>query len=65
MANDIRTKAGPKLCEFLTNRVSKTISLGPPSNNENLNLITSLKDNKAVGHDNILAFYIKVVRLKL
>jgi len=64
LANDIHTKAGPKPCEFLTNRVSETIFfLGLPSNNEILNLITSLKDNKAVGHDNIPAFYIKVVSL--
>jgi len=60
LANDIHTKAGPKPCEFLTNRVSETIFLSPQSNNEILNLITSLKDNKAAGHDNIPAFYIKV-----
>jgi len=54
LANDIHTKAGPRPCEFLTNRVSETIFLDPPSKNEILNLITSLKD-KAVGHDNISA----------
>jgi len=36
--------------------------LDPPSNNEILNLITSLKDNKTVGHDNIPAFYVKLAR---
>ena len=46
---------------FLEKKVSDSIYLEPPTNNEILNQITSLK-NKAVGHDNIQPFFIKVAR---
>ena len=47
---------------FLEKKVSDSIYLEPPTNNEILNQITSLK-NKAVGHDNIQPFFIKVARI--
>ena len=46
---------------FLEKKVSDSIYPEPPTNNEILNQITSLK-NKAVGHDNIQPFFIKVAR---
>ena len=53
------TRKQPK--SFLEKKVSNSIYLEPPTNNEILNQITSLK-NKAVGHDNIQSFFIKVAR---
>ena len=46
---------------FLEKKVSDSIYLEPPTNNEILNQNISLK-NKAVGHDNIQSFFIKVAR---
>ena len=46
---------------FLEKKVSNSIYLEPPTNNEILNQITSLKD-KAMGHDSIQPFFIKVAR---
>ena len=46
---------------FLEKKVSDFIYLEPPTNNEIVDQITSLK-NKAVGHDNIQPFFIKVAR---
>ena len=53
------TRKQPKY--FLEKKVSDSIYLELPTNNEILNQITSLK-NKAVGHDNIQPFFIKVAR---
>ena len=53
------TRKQPKY--FLKKKVSDSIYLEPPTNNEILNQIISLK-NKAVGHDNIEPFFIKVAR---
>ena len=50
------TRKQPKY--FLEKNVSDSIYLEPPTNNEILHQITSLK-NKAVGHNNIQPFFIK------
>ena len=49
------TRKQPKY--FLEKKVSDSIYLEPPTNNEILDQITSLK-NKAVGHDDIQPFFI-------
>ena len=61
MADSIicNTRKQPK--HFLEKQVSDSIYLEPPTNNEILNQITSLK-NKAVEHDNIQPFFIKAAR---
>ena len=46
---------------FLEKKLSDSIYLEPPTNNENLDQVTSLK-NKAVGHGNIQPFFVKVAR---
>ena len=46
--------------EYLTNTISSSIYLEPPTSNEILNLILSLNDNKALGHDNIPAYFLNV-----
>ena len=51
------TRKQPK--HFLEKKVSDSIYLEPPTNNEILNQIISLK-NKIVGHDKIQPFFIKV-----
>ena len=48
--------------EYLTNTISSTIYLEPPTSNEILNLILSLNNNKALGQDNIPAYFLKVSR---
>ena len=53
------TRKQPKY--FLEKKVSDSIYLEPPTNNEILNQITSL-ENKSVGHDNIQPFFIKIAR---
>ena len=46
--------------EYLTNTISSSIYLQPPTSNEILNLILELNDNKALGHDNIPAYFLNV-----
>ena len=53
------TRKQPKY--FLEKKVSDSICFEPSTNNEILNQIISLK-NKAVGHDDIQPFFIKVAR---
>ena len=53
------TRKQPK--HFLEKKVSDSIYLEPPTNNEILNQIISLK-NKVVEHDKIQPFFIKVAR---
>ena len=49
---------------FLEKKLSDSIYLEPPTNNEVLNQIISLK-NKAVGQDNIQPFFIKAARFAI
>ena len=44
---------------YLKNRVIDTIYLEPPTTNETANALLTLNTNKAVGHDNIPAFFLK------
>ena len=55
------TRIQPTVKYFLEKKFSDSIYLETPTNNEILDQITSLK-NKAVGHDNIRPFFIKVAR---
>ena len=45
---------------YMKNRVIDTIYLEPPNTNETANALLTLSVNKAVGHDNIPAFFLKV-----
>ena len=56
------TRKQPKY--FLEKKLSDSIYLEPPTNNEVLNQIISLK-NKAVGQDNIQPFFIKAARFAI
>ena len=49
-----------KNLEFLNKKISFSIYLEPPSVNEILNHILSLNDNKAIGHVDIPAYFLKV-----
>ena len=49
----------PTYRNYLTNRVSSSIFLSTPSINEIINVIYSLNVNKAVGHDNIPAYFLQ------
>jgi len=51
-----------KPSSFLKRSIRDSIYLDPPRPTEVLNLITSLKDNKAVGHDNLSSYYLKAAR---
>ena len=55
-------KTNKPFYEYLTNTISSAIYLKPPTSNKILNLILSLNDNKALGHDNIPAYFLKVSR---
>ena len=61
LADNINYATGKQSKDFLKKKVADSIYLVPPTNNEVLNLITSLK-NKAVGHDNIQPFFLKTAR---
>ena len=62
MAEKILKKTKKPSYEYLTNTTSSSIYLEPPTSNKILNLILSLNDNKALGHDNIPAYFLKVSR---
>ena len=60
LANNISGKTKKKPYEFLNKKILYFIYLEPPSVNEILNDILSLNDNKAIGHDDIPAYFLKV-----
>ena len=62
LAEKILKKTNKQSYEYLTNKISSLIYLEPPTSNQILNLILSLNDNKALGHDNISAYFLKVSR---
>ena len=62
LAEKIYKKTNKPSYEYLTNTISSSIYLEPPTSNEILNLILSLNDNKALRHDNIPAYFLKVSR---
>ena len=45
---------------YLPNRVSASLYLNTPSDSKMLNVIYFLIDNKAVGHDNIPTFFVRI-----
>ena len=62
LAEKLKKKTNKPSYEYLTNTISSSIYLEPPTSNEILNLISSLNDNKALGHDNIPAYFLKISR---
>ena len=60
LANNISGKTKKKPYEFLNKKISSSIYLEPPSVNKILNHILSLNDNKAIRHDDIPAYFLKV-----
>ena len=60
LASKALGKTKKKPYEFLIKKISTSIYLEPPSLNEILNQISSLNDHKAVGHDDIPAYFLKV-----
>ena len=62
LADIINSETTEKFKDFFKKNILDSIYLEPPSTNEVLNQITSLK-NKAVGRDNIQPFFLKAARL--
>ena len=60
LAHKISTLPSNRLKIYLKNRVSSSMFLEPPNISEIVVLMQALDMNKAVGHDNIPAFFIKV-----
>ena len=54
-----------KYSTYLRNSISYIMYLEPPTTNEIINCIDSLNMNKAVGHDNILAYFLKIAATTL
>ena len=65
LANSMSKDTSNKYKTFLKQRISSSIFLEPPSLNEVINCIHSLNVNKAVGHDNIPAYFVKIAYLEL
>ena len=61
LANNIVSTSIRDPLKYLTNRVSNSIFFNDPPHNETLNTIM-FREDKAVGHDNISAFILKVAR---
>ena len=61
LAEGIVCVKGKQLKDFYKQKVSDSIYLEPPTTNEILDQIITLK-NKAVGHDNIQRFFLKLAR---
>ena len=64
LADSIFCTTGKQPNNFLEKKISDFVNLEPLTNNEIFNQSTSLK-NKAVGHDNIQPFFIKVARFDI
>ena len=60
LAQKISTLPSDRFKSYLKNRVSSSMFLEPPNISEVVALMQALDVNKAVGHDNIPAFFIKV-----
>ena len=57
LANNFSNTSFKSFSTYLTKRVSSSIYLNIPNHTEIFNAIYSLKNNKAVGHDDIPAFF--------
>ena len=60
LADKILDNENHTFLNYLSNRVSRSIYLKSPELNEIINSIHSLNVNKAIGHDNIPAFPLKI-----
>ena len=60
LTNNISRKTKKKPYEFLNKKISSFIYLEAPSVKEILNHVLSLNDSKAIGHDDIPAYVLKV-----
>ena len=60
LPNKIPTYQENHFQTYLTKRVSESMFLEPANITEIVNIILSLNVNKAVGHDNISAYYLKI-----
>ena len=59
LASSCKTDNKSSFLKYLTNRISSSIFLEPPSINEIINSINSLSNFKAVDHDNIHPMFLK------
>ena len=60
LANNFSNTFFKSFSTYLPKRVSASIYLNIPNRTEIFNAIYSLKNNKAVGHDDILAFFLRI-----
>lgn len=60
LADKLPSSTNPPFENYLTNRISESIFLSPPSAAEIVNALHLLNVNKAVGPDNIPAYYLRV-----
>ena len=60
LANNFSNTSFKSFSAYLTKRVSSSIYLNIPNHTEIFNAIYSLKNNKAVGHDDIPAFFLRI-----
>ena len=60
LANNVSNTSFKSFSTYLNKRVSSSIYLNIPNPTEIFNAIYSLKNNKAVGHDDIPAFFISI-----
>ena len=60
LANNFSNTSFKSFSTYLTKRVSSSIYLNIPNHTEIFNAIYSLKNNKAVGHDGIPAFFLRI-----
>ena len=60
LANNFSNTSFKSFSTYLTKRVSSSIYLNIPNRTEIFNAIYFLKNNKAVGHDDIPAFFLRI-----
>ena len=60
LANNFSNTSFKSFSTYLNKRVSSSIYLNIPNRTEIFNPIYSLKNNKAVGHDDISAFFLRI-----
>ena len=61
LANIIPTQNPLKFKTFLKHRISSSLFLEPPNLYEIIDMLRAIKMNKAVGHDDLPAYYLKIV----
>ena len=63
LANNFSNTSFKSFSTYLTKRVSSSIYLNIPNRTEIFNAIYSLKNNRAIGHDDITAFFLRIASL--